>query len=543
MPYSSNDELPAHVRKLPEAKQRQWRHVFNSCAEDGGDDGKCMRMANGVTSKALFDETGDTWDIFEGIDIGSDDEIELAEKSYQYVDTYEYESRKMSQEDAGYNPVGGSNKEACSNCMFFVSPARCTVVSGEIAPNGHSNQWKGITPYEPAPLPVVIVGGGLFKDDTSNAKGGKPSTPGVITPFKELFERAYAALTGGSKQEKVKSDLLCMVKQADGRTRWFTRYSNAWEDRDGEIITEASHKAYTNWAEKQQFYPELWLWHTQGTRFGQADWLDFADGFAFASGLIDDTKEAQAVVEYLQKVQADGTELGVSHGFFSKQSGKYTTQHCTFEISVLPLDRAAVWTTDFNFVDKESEAMAFTDERRKFLTGALGEDRVKVFEQNTEKAVSQLKALGIEYKEVGEPADDATAAAPPAAELAEMNAKMNGVLGEVERISNILSATVNGLVAVKETAEKASKTLDESVADQMVSRLEKAMGVGTLRPTASDSNVMGDAAKAKASEGVTADVDPLLEIVRGSFGAGFGAAPAAGGVGTPAVAGVSVGAS
>ena len=48
MPYDP-DNPPEKLRGLPENKQRQWVHVFNSCYEKYGDDAKCSKMAWGVT--------------------------------------------------------------------------------------------------------------------------------------------------------------------------------------------------------------------------------------------------------------------------------------------------------------------------------------------------------------------------------------------------------------------------------------------------------------------------------------------------------------
>lgn len=51
MPYNSIDELPKHIKRLPEKKQRQFMKVFNSCYEEYKDEGKCMAMANGVVKE------------------------------------------------------------------------------------------------------------------------------------------------------------------------------------------------------------------------------------------------------------------------------------------------------------------------------------------------------------------------------------------------------------------------------------------------------------------------------------------------------------
>lgn len=50
MPYSGPNDanLPSNVKELPLQKRRQWIAVCNQCLADGGDDGECIRRANGV---------------------------------------------------------------------------------------------------------------------------------------------------------------------------------------------------------------------------------------------------------------------------------------------------------------------------------------------------------------------------------------------------------------------------------------------------------------------------------------------------------------
>ena len=75
-------------------------------------------------------------------------------------------------------------------------------------------------------------------------------------------------------------------KDAKGEWRWLSAYSNNFKDRDGEIFTEAAHKEFVRAADKLNRYPELWVWHTPGSRIGFCDFLDVSDGFIVASGKV-----------------------------------------------------------------------------------------------------------------------------------------------------------------------------------------------------------------------------------------------------------------
>ena len=50
MPYDPSNP-PEKISHLPAKVQRQWVHVFNSCMEEHGDEGKCHTMANGVVKQ------------------------------------------------------------------------------------------------------------------------------------------------------------------------------------------------------------------------------------------------------------------------------------------------------------------------------------------------------------------------------------------------------------------------------------------------------------------------------------------------------------
>ena len=250
---------------------------------------------------------------------------------------------------------------------------------------------------------------------------------------------------------------LLVYKTSDGLTRWFCTVSAAVEDKQHETLTTAAHKEYVEWADTQQAYPELWLWHTKGTRWGQADWLEFANGFLLASGTVDKGYEP------LAETLAD-EEVGISHGFLCTPADPSGLIHKyrSFEVSVLPRTNAAVPWTDFNLVSqKENNIMAFTAQKRQWLLDhGVPDETVKSFESATESMSSKLKDLGIEFK------DDAAAggAADGAASGAATTASAGGN-GEAAAAVNGAGATQAGPVhaATAEPLVASIKTLTEVV--------------------------------------------------------------------------------
>lgn len=419
MPYSSTSELPANVKKLEAKKQRQWMHIFNACAADGKPESTCFAMANGVAAKEFDPKNPDP----------ALAEILWLAKDYQYVDSYEYSEHRIPQAAANYNPVGGSNTKACANCQFFIAPSRCSVVDGTISPTGISDLWHEVVPFQGAPIPVTIVGGAAGSKDsvpegeeddpiraavrskiaaTAKEFGVElaPQDPATIPTSNPGTTRGNGLLgilrkavgrdkDSGSALSPVQGGRGFMVaRQKDGRSRFYTAWSNNFMDREGEIFTKAAHKEFVDWATETENYPELWLWHTAGTAFGQVDWLDATDdGFVHASGLIHAGKEALAE-------QLAQEECGVSHGFFGLQAANLIHWYRSYELSVLPLANAAVWTTSFNLLNSgKATEMGFTPQKKEFFKNlGIDDAQISAWEKQTEGLAESLKSMGLESK-------------------------------------------------------------------------------------------------------------------------------------------------
>jgi hypothetical protein len=53
MPYTSIDQLPAHVRKYSPKLQRMWMHVWMSTYKTTQDEGRAFASANAVLKKNM----------------------------------------------------------------------------------------------------------------------------------------------------------------------------------------------------------------------------------------------------------------------------------------------------------------------------------------------------------------------------------------------------------------------------------------------------------------------------------------------------------
>ncbi len=117
--------------------------------------------------------------------------------------------RKASQEVASYDPLGGTPANACANCLFFISPNRCSVVEDwpvAISPTGLSKFWTTIPDVKPTPLEVVIVGrepagvAGVVEASVSQ------KAPWDTSYVNDLPDNAFAViLPGGEKDDEGKT--------------------------------------------------------------------------------------------------------------------------------------------------------------------------------------------------------------------------------------------------------------------------------------------------------------------------------------------------
>lgn len=206
---------------------------------------------------------------------------------------------------------------------------------------------------------------------------------------------------------------LSFHKQADGRLRWVAWATNNFRDNDipREIISSKAHRDYVARADKAGQYPELWLWHTPGSRIGQADFLDYSDGFVIGSGLFD--KGLEDVAERL----SEADDLTMSHGF--KKLGYDEKEHVItsyemVEMSILPKGPEANPWTAFAVATKEESVIS--DDKRPWLVEMLGEDRVKAIEEGTLTLQKAALDAGVEYKEVETAVGDPASATEPTSE-------------------------------------------------------------------------------------------------------------------------------
>jgi hypothetical protein len=297
---------------------------------------------------------------------------------------------------------------------------------------------------------------------------------GFMQVVRSLFNKKQAVtdndLPADLPEVQATKSSFMVWKEANGQHRWLAIYSNQFRDQDNppEIISEKSHKSFLDLVDSGDVpYPELWHWHIPGTRWGQADWLDYADGFALASGTVDAGHEKEA------ESLAQMGDIRVSHGMpiqfivRSKEDASVIDFHITAEISDLPGYAAANPLTEFVVV-KEFDMALSTDKRQYLAAAGLSDDAIQAIEAGLAGKAQAAKDAGLDKKEAAAEAPVAEETKPPAyatqQEVAEgFAAVFAPINAALTAINAQLAAITSEVKALKESdatkiAEKAAAT-------------------------------------------------------------------------------------
>lgn len=301
--------------------------------------------------------------------------------------------------------------------------------------------------------------------------------------------------------------------------KWFAWWSNNLEDHEGEFFSAKAIDEYVMRVDAGVVpMPELWLWHTPGTRHGVAEWVGRIGHFAVAAGSFDETPAGQAAKAHYARNSGD---YGMSHGFYyetDQKSDNTYHQFNTFEISVLPREKAANPYTAF----EEVFDMEMSDEKRSWLVGVLGSEELTDTLINATEAKSKaMDDLALAYKDLvqmDEPApieaakedmpmegdQPPTDAAPaPAGDMGEF---VTSITEDVAALANAVNSLIGKLDAVQAqgAAEKARNEQAEAELRAEVKALREAVD---LRPRSATTDAATEVEKSALTEAIKAQIE------------------------------------
>lgn len=205
--------------------------------------------------------------------------------------------------------------------------------------------------------------------------------------------------------------LFKVYKQGDGRSRWVLFSSNAYEDRDGQIVSQAALEADVARADADGIYGPLRWWHLgapdasdkqapwgPGIDLGDCDYNAMQGRILVESGTFRDERVAAAVLEHADEL---GASIGFWHPVDQPDDEGVFHDIARFERSLLPAEYASNPLTMLAAVHQEEDSMLKTKLQQLF--NLLGDDKLAeaviesagVLDESAEKA-------GVRHKEASQ---------------------------------------------------------------------------------------------------------------------------------------------
>lgn len=403
----------------------------------------------------------------------------------------------FSQDQVDYTTLSPNSAAACANCVFYRSTGydgidwpHCHLVEDwpkPIEPTGWCKRHEVMpepAAYEPAPMPVYIVEPEFEDEDSAEMS---------LTVPKSMLEQVKEFIGNLGKPNKPQA--FSVFKAANGKLAWVSRHTGKWIDRENEIIADLAHEKYVDRVQKGLVDPpELWMWHANGTKHGQAVTVWKSGGFVLAAGYFDDNEVGKSAFDFYQK---NAGKIKLSHMFHypsaAKIDGVYH-EYNTIEITTLPDGAEAFPYTNF----EEINTMALPDIAKDMIKTALGEDTLQRALAADSKAAADSKTLdaqGIASKNLDQ---------YPGSEVLEAARTIQGFTPEFTALKTRLEAaeqsvkTITDLTAAVKSLQETVKALDdkltasqsaETAALKTVADLQKDLAeLKDLKPPASQSS-------------------------------------------------------
>lgn len=221
----------------------------------------------------------------------------------------------------------------------------------------------------------------------------------------------------------VPENTLSVFKDKDGQWWMIGIYSNRFEDREGDILSEASHLEYAKWFQDSGIKPVVTLLHypRMPEQFWVKVWQKYQNDMPMLNKIIStvysDFGIAEAVrvtplngftavlskvfpgkEQIAQNLAAMSERLGMSHGFISlKKVGNIIESYRTFEFTDLPKERAANLYTQPFFTEVKDMPVPKAD-RDFFQAVGIPEEVLNGLDSSTAKAFEQLAPI-LNYKD------------------------------------------------------------------------------------------------------------------------------------------------
>ena len=359
-----------------------------------------------------------------------------------------------------------------------------------------------------------IMGGKELKEliatETTPDKPARSLKERILTAIASLFEpeQSSSAFDAGS--------VGTIFKQADGRYRWVTFSSNAFEDGDREIVSTKALADDVAHSDASGDYGPLLFWHMPQAELGVCDYRALHDRMLIESGTFHLEDVGKAIKEAALRLK---TSLGFYHPLTEPDGEKVFNTVRTFERSLLPAVKAANQLTALTVTRKES---SMDEKKLTALKDLLGDDLAAQVVTQADKQQKGAKDAGVRFKEGDTPPDET-----------DEEKKQEGLPDDAPVTVGMLKEVIAGLRAeyeaklgdagkpMAEEMKERKTSLDdlgkrliaaEKSIKQLTGDLPKAIKSGFR---ASESGPTPEEAKTKALTPAPNPLDPIMSMLAG----------------------------
>lgn len=258
------------------------------------------------------------------------------------------------------------------------------------------------------------------------------------------LKKLYAS--EGMDVPTTKTASFTVFKNAAGQYRWIAYSSNAYQDRDNEIVSTKALNDDCDYADRTGWYGPLRYWHTPGLDLGDCDFNVMHGRVLIESG----TFRSDAIA---RKVAQSADESELSLGFFHLPTdpdadGVYH-QIRRFERSLVPRGKAANLFTAFTVKEMD---MATLEERWESAKKQFGFDDADL---TTIQSGAEAKQKDAETRQIAYKADD------PEADTLLPDLVINGIVYKAAPAG--LAAPSDGMIEGSPEEEAAESPEEEAV--------------------------------------------------------------------------------
>lgn len=197
--------------------------------------------------------------------------------------------------------------------------------------------------------------------------------------------------------------MFTVYKDKNDNYRWVTRSSNAYMDRDSEIVSQKALENDVDNSDKTGDYGPLRVWHimydqatNKGLDVGDCDFRMMEGKTLVESGTFRNNRIAKALSDVADKFQVS---IGFNHPQDEPKDGVF--YHIkTFERSLVPAGKAANPFTSLQVLSAKERTKAMDREKKvaEFKSKLSDEGAVDEFLENIKTSEKELDSMGMTFK-------------------------------------------------------------------------------------------------------------------------------------------------